>query len=436
MLLLVYLVCLFIPNIIKPILIIRGGKGAAKTTAFEMIKRIVDPSNIDTMFFPKDTNDLVQALSHNYLSNFDNISFISDSLSDLLCRVVTGTGISKRRLYTDDDDIVYKFKRPIGVNGINLASVRPDFLDRALVIEVKSIPKRKRRRDEDIKREFRQLLPDVLGWVFNLLVKTLRYRKEQPEKVKLSEYPRMADFAEYGEIIARCIGIKENEFIESYFENIETQNNEVIESSIIANVLIDFMEDKDKWEGSATLLHTTLTNFIENKDERLSRINKIWPSAPNTLSRKINELIPTLKEKGIDIIHNYDNKRRGRQIKIINLQKISSLSSYRSSSGNDDEETRSDEQGISNFFPSNSPNEQHNLESPEAPEAVTEITPSMSNDPMDHEAIKGDTTPNIHEIADRLYAGSDVWVCKNCNEMGDRWHMLNHLPYCKNNKKQ
>ena len=126
---------------------------------------------------------------------------------------MTGTGISKRRLYTDDDDVVYKFKRAIGVNGINLASVRPDFLDRALVIEVKRIPKDKRRRDEDIKMEFKQLLPEILGWVFDVLVKTLRYRKENPEKIKLKEYPRMADFAESGEIVSRCIGYAENSLL-------------------------------------------------------------------------------------------------------------------------------------------------------------------------------------------------------------------------------
>ena len=176
------------------------------------------------------------------------------------------------------------------------------------------------------------------------------------------------------------------------------------------------------------LIHqkSSLARALDNK-----RKHNLWLSVPNALSIKINELAPTLKEKGIDIIHNYDNNRKGRQIKIINLQKISSLSSYRSSSGGD-EEIRGDEQGISNFFPPYSVNEQINLESPEA---VAGITPSMSNDTMDHDAI-GDTKPNIHEIADRLYSGSDVWVCKNCNERGDRWHILNHLQYCKRNKKQ
>ena len=42
---------------------------------------------------------------------------------------------------------------------------------------------------------------------------------------------------------------------------------------------------------------------------------------------------------------------------------------------------------------------------------------------------------DIHNIANRLYPCSDTWLCKNCNERGDRWHILNHLGDCKMNKK-
>ena len=194
-------------------------------------------------------------------------------------------------------------------------------------------------RKKTLKQSLGSLLPGLLGWILDTLVKVLKYKSEHPEKTKLKEYPRMADFAEYGEIIARCIGYRENEFIQTYFDNIEIQNDEVMESSIVANVLMDFMDDRDKWEGPATLLHTTLSNFVENRECGSVRKNKLWPSAANALSRKINELAPTLKEKGIDIQHYYDNKRKGRQIKIINLRKISSLSSYRSS---DDDNSNSE----------------------------------------------------------------------------------------------
>lgn len=336
LLLTAYIVSLFIPNIPKPILVIHGGKGAAKTTTFELIKKIVDPGIVDTLSFPKEANELIQVLSHSYVSYFDNISKIPDLLSDLLCRVVTGSGFSKRKLYTDDDDISYNFKRCIGINGINLASVKPDFLDRSIIIEVNSIHKKKRRKEQDIKNEFNQLLPDILGWIFDLLVKVLKYRKENPEKIKLQEYPRMADFAEFGEIIARCSGHQDGEFMNAYFENIDIQNDEVIEASLVAKTILEFMEDKESWSGSVTLLLNLLTDCLGDENERLKKSNS-WITTPNVLSRRIKELEPTLNEKGIEIIRTYDNKKKSRVITITNVEKLSSLPLYRSNFSKDSE---------------------------------------------------------------------------------------------------
>jgi hypothetical protein len=464
LLFLVYLVSLFIPDIAKPILLIYGSKGAAKTTTFELIKNIVDPSVVETLSFPKETNDLIQILSHNYVSYFDNISNISNYQSDLLCRAVTGTGSSKRKNYTDDDVFIYKFKRALGINGINIASAKPDFLDRCLILEVNRISKEKRRKEEDVKADFKRLLPDVLGWIFDVLVKVLRYKNnENADKIKLKEYPRMADFAEYGEIIARCIGYKENEFIETYFDNIEIQNDEVIESSIVASILIDFMEDRDIWEGPMSMLYSTLSNFAEDRDSSL-RKTKLWPNASNALSRKINELRPSLKEKGIDIQRLYDNKRKGRQIKIINLGKISSLSSYRSSYDNinsdyDDNNTTSDKENTlfrsetnaenqddkNNHQDNNNSNvltddlyasyQKNNDICDTCKPTIISVTPIAEGN-FQSNNTSNEQQPSICDIANRMYEGSDTWLCKTCNQIGDKWYILNHYPSCKRNKKQ
>ena len=104
------------PEIPKPILMLYGEQGSAKTTNQELKKMLVDPSSIRTLTFPRDINELVQKLSHNYIAYFDNMSNIPEWISDQLCRAVTGSGFSKRELYTDDDDIIYNFKRCIGLN--------------------------------------------------------------------------------------------------------------------------------------------------------------------------------------------------------------------------------------------------------------------------------------------------------------------------------
>jgi hypothetical protein len=93
-----YIISLFYPDIPKPILILHGEQGSAKTTDQELKKMLVDPSSIRTLTFPRDINELVQKLSHNYIAYFDNMSNIPEWISDQLCRAVTGSGFSKNDL--------------------------------------------------------------------------------------------------------------------------------------------------------------------------------------------------------------------------------------------------------------------------------------------------------------------------------------------------
>jgi hypothetical protein len=168
-----YIISLFIPEIAKPILMLNGEQGSAKSSLQELIKMLVDPSIVKTLTFPRDINELIQKLSHNYITYFDNVSVIKEWISDALCRAVTGTGFSKRQLYTDDDDIIYNFKRCIGFNGINLAATKADLLDRGIIIQLERIPKDKRRKLEDIWNDFEILRPKLLAYIFDILVKVL-----------------------------------------------------------------------------------------------------------------------------------------------------------------------------------------------------------------------------------------------------------------------
>jgi hypothetical protein len=136
-----------------------GEQGAAKTRSQEVVKMLVDPSQLKTLTFPKDGNELAQKLAHNYIAYFDNVSYIPDWISDELCRGTTGTGFSKRQLYTDDD-VIYNFKRCIGFNGINLGAIRADLFDRGLIYELERIEK-----NGDIKLDE---LPRMADLLFNV----------------------------------------------------------------------------------------------------------------------------------------------------------------------------------------------------------------------------------------------------------------------------
>ena len=96
---------------------------------------------------------------------------------------------------------------------LNITATRPDLLDRLLNLRLYSIDRRHRKRLKVLHQEFEVILPNLLGYIFDILVHILSRIGE----VRLQELPRMADFAEIGELIARCLGYKRGVFTSYFF---------------------------------------------------------------------------------------------------------------------------------------------------------------------------------------------------------------------------
>ncbi|MFL6376626.1 MAG: bifunctional DNA primase/polymerase, partial [Nitrososphaeraceae archaeon] len=157
LLLKVYTISLFIPDIAHAMLIVHGEKGAAKTLLQWLIKQLVDPSRPILLTIHASREELVQQLSHNYVAYYDNVKNVPKWLPDEVCKAVTGIGQTKRKLYTNDEDIVYEYKRCLGFSGINICLTEPDALDRSILIELMRIPRDKRKLESEILAEFEQI---------------------------------------------------------------------------------------------------------------------------------------------------------------------------------------------------------------------------------------------------------------------------------------
>ncbi|MGA9841452.1 MAG: hypothetical protein WBQ25_03985, partial [Nitrososphaeraceae archaeon] len=312
----VYLVTLFLlADLPKPVMMPHGTHGSGKSTFQEFNKQVVDPSAAPTTAFPNSLAELVQELDHSYLTFFDNVSEISTLTSDTLCRVVTGSGLTKRQLYSDDEDIIYNLTRAVGFNGINVTATRPDLLDRLLSLHLYPIDRRQRKKLKVLRQEFDALLPNLLGYIFDILVKVLGRIGE----VKLQELPRMADFAEMGELVARCLGYKDNEFTEAYNRNIGFTNQEAIESSPVATVIIAMMEKQPIWSGKAEKLRVELNKVIASREELSGLMRaKEWPKSARAMRARLNEVTPNLKEIGIVVDFKYDSRSKTDNITLVN----------------------------------------------------------------------------------------------------------------------
>ena len=129
----------------------------------------------------------------------------------------------------------------------------------------------------------------------------------------------MADFAEVAEIISRCMGYSENKFLAAYYENIGLQTQQVLEASPVATAIMEFMNSRTKWEGSCTGLLDELEEVAETLKIK-TKNNKLWPSTPNVLSRRLNEVKTNLREVGIIIERPVDTTTNTR---LIEIRKIS-----------------------------------------------------------------------------------------------------------------
>jgi hypothetical protein len=198
----VYIITMFIPDIPHVISQIHGEKGSAKSTSQLLIKLLVDPAKPKLLTIYNDVKEFIQQLAHNYVDFYDNLKYTPRSLSDEACKAVTGVGSSKRKLYSDDDDIVYEFRRCLGFNGINLGLTEPDILDRSIMIELERIKKENTKQDSEIVDAFLEMRPKLLAYIFDILVEALAIKPT----IQLNDLPRMADFAMWVEAIARAMG--------------------------------------------------------------------------------------------------------------------------------------------------------------------------------------------------------------------------------------
>jgi len=305
LLVLVALVSSFVPSIPHVVLNVYGAQGSAKSTFFKLLRKLIDPSALEVLTISTRTEELAQILSHHWCNYFDNVSNISNWVSDMLCKAVTGDGFSKRELYSNDDDVIYSFKRCIGINGVNLIAIKPDLLDRSIMIELDRISENDRQQETDLYKEFEELSPIILGGIFDILSKAMGIYKT----VKLNKLPRMADFTVWGSAIAQAMGYKQEDFIEAYYINIKNRNDEILSENFVALYVIELMSDKKEWKGTSSELLGELKTLAINSGVNIDK-ERSFPKASNSLSKKLNELKTNLAEAGIDISRLYEDKKR------------------------------------------------------------------------------------------------------------------------------
>lgn len=289
-----------------PVLCFVGEQGTAKSTTVRALKSLIDPSMAGLRGQPEDIRDLMIAASNNWLLAYDNISYLSNDVSDALCRISTGGGYAKRSLYTDDEEFIIDATRPVVMNGITEIISRPDLLDRSLLIELPVLPPEKRKPEKEYWAEFEKLRPAVFG----ALLDALSFALGSLPYVALERLPRMADFAKLGTASWGMFYAGEDDkkqFVDLYEGNREQGTGGIIEASPLAGPLKSLVAIDGEWEGESTELLEKLSLHATDRQKD----SKGWPSTPDRLSSALKRIAPALRVAGV--VDAQQKKVRGRR---------------------------------------------------------------------------------------------------------------------------
>jgi hypothetical protein len=281
-----YLLAALRPSGPYPVLALIGEQGTAKTTLVRVLRSLIDPSTVPSSSLPFSGRDLFIAAYNSHIQAFENVSKLSNLMSDYLCRLATGGGVRTRALFRDVDETLLRATRPIMLEGIANYIVRADLMDRAIILAPEPLADYKSERV--LQAEFERLRPGLFGALLNHLVIGIR----QLPDTHLTSLPRMADFATW----AVACGL--DGFEQVYAANRQAAIDVALEHDVLARAVRALVVQQREWEGTANELLDLFGPAVRIPNAKV-------------LSDELNRLAPMLRTVGVDVRHHRTKARRG-----------------------------------------------------------------------------------------------------------------------------
>jgi hypothetical protein len=306
------------------VLCLGGEQGTGKSMTAKVIRTFVDPHDTSIQPKPRSEDDLFANADGQWITAYDNLSTIDQHWSDAFCRISTGTGYSKRKLYTDRDTVRFRVARPQAITAIDDVVAAPDLLDRSLLAQQPEIGPP----DDEIELLARveALAPRVLGQLLDAAAVALSGQKT----IKLHTVPRMVGPTKWIEAAAEVLGLTPGQFLAAYLDSQARAGEMALESSLIGMPLCDMLDGRAAlaaeakragkqyagpvgFEGTAKQLLHDLNEFMQGKPHG----GPGWPRTPKGMGNALRRIAPALRKVGYVVtFHREGDAARTRNIRI------------------------------------------------------------------------------------------------------------------------
>ena len=283
-------------------LAVEGEQGSGKSMRCELLKAAIDPSVPMRSSLPRSVQDLMIITNHSLVVIFDNLSGIKGEMSDALAALSTKAGFQTRQLYTDEQVHTIEITRPFMLNGIGDFIHRPDLMDRAIPLRFDAMPPDARRTEEQIRRDFEELLPELLHDLYTAVAHAIRNIGRTPAPTSI----RMADAAHWVVAAEEGAGLAKGTIIAAL---------ETAQSSMQADLAT---QDSVYAALEELLMHS---EFYGRPNELLKKLqdslrifrDPYFPTSASQLSSKLRRMRPALARVGI-LVDFRERTREGRRV--------------------------------------------------------------------------------------------------------------------------
>jgi hypothetical protein len=286
--LIVWLFALALPDLMptKPLLMLEGTQGAGKTAAVQLIQTALMGKTKPLSISRNQEADFGVLLLRAPIALLDNLDTYIDWVADKVCAYATGVDFTKRRLFSDDEEVTIKPQAFIAVASKNPASFRrEDVADRCVVLRLDRRDKFKR--FAKLVEHTQELRPKLVGeylYYLNRIVSEIRAGAYDEES---EETHRMADFAALARVVGRVLDWTEEE-ISELMDGLQSERDAFVsEEDPLVELLHQWIGYKPKM-GPSNIGREVTSHELFNELNSFAQISNIqWYKSPRQLKQKI-----------------------------------------------------------------------------------------------------------------------------------------------------
>lgn len=280
----VYLLSIYFPEILpsRPILVLAGDKGSGKTSALRQVGRLIYGPSFEVRLLSDNPAEFDVAVTNESFVVFDNVDSRSRWLEDKLAACATGGSISKRKLFTTNEQQVFSVDARIALTARTPNFRREDVSERLIILRVERFKAFKP------EYELKQELDRKEDRIFSGLCFTLQGVLKAFEETRSFHYlgqMRLADFASFFMRIGISRG-EEKEAKEALASLLSEQQAFSVEENKLFDLLQDWIADDGEIVSPLPTaeMYKSLKAYASEKGQEFTHIAKSTISLGKQLS--------------------------------------------------------------------------------------------------------------------------------------------------------